>query len=62
MNIPLNKILSSEENKNYEEKIENFDDDEKINIGFEPNISINQDEKEKDIQLFFQTKNNLNDS
>ena len=62
MNIPLNKILSSEENKNYEEKIENFDDNEKINIGFEPNISINQDEKEKDIQLFFQTKNNLNDS
>ena len=60
MNIPLNKILSLEDNKNYEEKIENFDDDEKINIGFEPNENIN--ENEKDIQLFFQTKNNIYDS
>lgn len=62
MNIPLNKILSTEENKNYEEKIENFDDDEKINIGFEPNEDVNEDEKEKDIQLFFQTKNAIDDS
>ena len=62
MNIPLNKILSMEENKNYEEKIENFDDDEKINIGFEPNENVNEDEKEKDIQLFFQTKNAIDDS
>ena len=62
MNIPLNKILSTEENKNYEEMIENFDDGEKINIGFEPNENINEDENEKDIQLFFQTKNENNNS
>ena len=57
MNIPLNNILSAEENKNYEEKIDNFNDDEKINIGFEANENINNDESEKDIQLFFETKN-----
>ena len=56
MNIPLNNILSAEENKNYEEKIDNFNDDEKINIGFEANENINNDESEKDIQLFFETK------
>ena len=43
-------------NKNYEEKIDNFNDDEKINIGFEVNENINNDESEKDIQLFFETK------
>ena len=62
MNIPLNKILSTEENKNYEEKIENFDDNEKINIGFEPNENVNENEKEKDIQLFFESKNSIDDS
>ena len=62
MNIPLNKILSTDQNKNYEEKIENFNDDEKINIGFEPNENTDEDEKEKDIQLFFQTKNEIDDT
>ena len=61
MNISLNNILSTEENQNYEKKIEEFNDNEVINIGFDSkdntNIDDKQKEEEKDIQLFFFTKN-----
>ena len=56
LNIPLNKVISTKENKNYEAPIENFKNNEVINIGFDSNENKG-DDKEKDIQLFFETKN-----
>ena len=57
MDIPLNQILSAEENQNYEKEIDNFNDNEIINIGFDSNDNSEENQKEKDIQLFFETKN-----
>ena len=57
IDIPLNKILSAEENQNYEKEIDNFYDNEIINIGFDSNDNSEENQKEKDIQLFFETKN-----
>ena len=57
MDIPLNKILSAEENQCYEKEIDNFNDNEIINIGFDCNEETDENQKEKDIQLFFETKN-----
>lgn len=57
MDIPLNQILSAEENQNYEKEIDNFNDKEIINIGFDSNDNSEENQKEKDIQLFFETKN-----
>ena len=59
MNIPMNKILSAEENQNYEKEIDNFNDNEKINIGFDSNENNDENQEEKVIQLFFGT-NNIN--
>ena len=56
LNIPLNKVISTKENKNYEAPIESFNNNEVINIGFDSNEN-KDDDKEKDIQLFFETKN-----
>ena len=57
MDIPLNKILSAEENQCYEKEIDNFNDNEIINIGFDCNEETDENQKEKDIQLFFETNN-----
>lgn len=57
MDIPLNQILSAEEDQNYEKEIDNFNDNEIINIGFDSNDNSEENQKEKDIQLFFETKN-----
>ena len=57
MDIPLNQILSAEENQNYEKEIDNFNDNEIINIGFDSNDNSEENQKENDIQLFFETKN-----
>ena len=57
MDIPLNQILSAEENQNYEKEIDNFNDNEIINIGFDSIDNSEENQKEKDIQLFFETKN-----
>ena len=59
MDIPLNNILSANENDNYEKKIDNFNDNETINIAFDSNDNTDgvQSDEEKDIQLFFETKN-----
>ena len=57
MDIPLNQILSAEEKQNYEKEIDNFNDNEIINIGFDSNDNSEENQKEKDIQLFFETKN-----
>ena len=57
MIIPLNNIISTNENQNYEKKIENLGDNEIINIGFDSNDNTTDTQKEKDIQLFFETKN-----
>ena len=56
MKIPLYKIISNN-NKNYQENIDNFDDNELINIGLDtPN------EKEKLIELNFNTEENGNNN
>jgi len=52
----LNKVISTKENKNYETPIESFNNNEVINICFDSNENKG-DDKEKDIQLFFETKN-----
>ena len=56
MKIPLYKIISNN-NQNYQENIDNFDDNELINIGLDtPN------EKEKLIELNFNTEENGNNN
>ena len=56
MKIPLYKIISKD-NQNYQENIDNFDDNELINIGLDtPN------EKEKLIELNFNTEENGNNN
>ena len=57
MDIPLNQILSAEENQNYEKEIDNFNANEIINISFDSIDNSEENQKENDIQLFFETKN-----
>ena len=57
INIPLKKFISNNNNENYEEKIENFTDNELITISLD---SLKENEEEKLIEVNFNTNEQFN--